>query len=274
MASAPMLLFNPLKLFVFPFVFFVALPLALCAGITTIVAFLVLFLRLFLVYFDVGLETLRYALIGHATHARYIAVGSAGTTFLMRNRINFRHFQSHGTPTPGSSSISTPSSSPLATTSKHRRHVKRHGSGGSGLVTPKPSSDPFSAVAPSIGLERDFEGVGGWRLESTDVDTDNPEEQQWCNLNSRLENPYRRYHFRSQSGGAVLSGPTGSGILTRPGGKTRSHSPEGLRRSPTPSRSSSRTPTMNKHHGFTTTELCDYFPVCDTKNMKKLGTYA
>jgi hypothetical protein len=69
-----MLFFNPLKLFIFPFVFLIALPLALCAGATTILAFLVLFLRLFLVYFDVGLETLRYVVVGHATQARYIAV--------------------------------------------------------------------------------------------------------------------------------------------------------------------------------------------------------
>ncbi|KAI1277544.1 hypothetical protein F5Y07DRAFT_89543 [Xylaria sp. FL0933] len=258
MASAPMLFFNPLKLFVFPFVFFVALPLALCAGISTIVAFLVLFLRLFLVYFDVGMETLRYVLMGNATHTHYFAARTV---------------------TPGSSTNSTPPSSPPVTASKHRRDVRRRGSSGSGLLTPKPSADPFSAVAPSIGLERDFEGVGGWRLESTDVDTDNPEEQQWWNLNSRLENPYRRYHFRSQSGGAVLSGPTGSGTLMKTSSMTRphsprSHSPEGLRRSSTPSRSGSKTPTMNKHHGLTKAELGDYFPVYDTKNMKKMGIYA
>ncbi|KAI0904672.1 hypothetical protein F4824DRAFT_517614 [Ustulina deusta] len=246
-----MLFFSPLKFFVFPFVFLVALPLALCAGVTTIVAFLVLFLRLFLVYFDVGLETLRYALIGHATHARYIA--------------------SHGTPavTPGSSVNSTPLPSPAVTTSRHRRRGKRHGSGGGGLITPGSGFDGFSAVTPSIGLERDFEGVGGWRLESTDVDTDNPEERQWCNLNSRLENPYGRHHFRTQSGGAILSGPTGSGILARPSFMTRSHSPEESKRSSSPSRSSSRTPTMNKHQGRTKADQEDYFHVYDGKNTRK-----
>ncbi|KAI1426805.1 hypothetical protein F5Y12DRAFT_234156 [Xylaria sp. FL1777] len=242
MPSSPVLFFGPLKFFVFPFVFIVAFPLALCAGITTIVAFLVLFLRLFLVYFDVGLETLRYVLIGHATHARYIT--SRGTSGV----------------TPGSPTTlaSLPSSS-TATTLKHRRREKSHRRGSSGLVVPSSALDGFAAVTPSIGLERDFEGVGGWRLESTDVDTDNAEEQQWCNLNSRLENPYRRFHFRSQSGGALVSGPAGSGILARPVFMTRSRSPEALRRSASPSRSSSRTPTITKHHGLTKVDQDDYF---------------
>ncbi|RWA14691.1 hypothetical protein EKO27_g463 [Xylaria grammica] len=225
MLFVPMLFFNPLKFFIFPFVFIVALPLALCAGITTIIAFLVLFLRLFLVYFDVGLETLQYVLIGHATQARYIA--------------------SRGAPaiTSGSPTNSTPLPSPAATAFKHRRRAKHQGGGGSGSVTPVPGTDGFAALTPSIGLERDFEGVGGWRLESADTDTDGTDERQWYNLNSRLENPYRRHHFRSQSGGAVMAGPTGSGMVVRPGLVARSHSPEALK---TPSRSSSRTPTMNK----------------------------
>ncbi|KAF2969520.1 hypothetical protein GQX73_g4042 [Xylaria multiplex] len=245
-----MLFFNPLKFFVLPLVFIVALPLALCAGVTTIIAFLVLFLRLFLVYFDVGLETLQYALIGHSTHARYIT--------------------SHGTPatTPGSSTNSTtpPSPAAAATTFRYRRRAKQQGGGDSGLATPVPAFNGFAAVTPRISLERDFEGVGGWRLESVDVDTDGTDEQQWCNLNSRLENPYRRHHFRSQSGGAVI--PTGSKATVRLGSVTRPHSPD---ESKTPSRSSSRTPTMSKHQWFTKAERDDYFPLYEGKNMKKLG---
>ncbi|KAI1304558.1 hypothetical protein F5Y03DRAFT_173522 [Xylaria venustula] len=251
-----MLFFNPLKFFVFPFVFVVALPLALCAGISTMVAFLILFLRLFLVYFDVGLETLRYVLVGHATHARYMA--------------------SHSTPaaTPGSSMSSSPIVSPVAFTPRHRRRTKRQGNGGSGLITPTASYDGFPAVTPSIGLERDFEGIGGWRLDSTDADTDNAEERQWYNLNSRLENPYRRHHFRSQSGGAVLSGPTGSGILARSGIMTGVHISEASRRSSSPSRSNSRTPTINRHQGLTKVDQDGYFPLYDGRNMKKSGVYS
>lgn len=78
MLSLPLPFFNPLKFFAFLFVFIVGLPLALCAGVTTVIAFLVLFLRLFLVYLDVGLETIRHILLGYDTHAGHASVG--GTT--------------------------------------------------------------------------------------------------------------------------------------------------------------------------------------------------
>ncbi|KAI0863694.1 hypothetical protein F4860DRAFT_467533 [Xylaria cubensis] len=228
-----MLFFNPLKFVIFPFVFVVALPLALCAGVTTILAFLVLFLRLFIVYFDVGLETLRYVLLGHATQSRYIA--SRRTLAIA----------------PGSSADSTPLSSPMATASRHRRRLKRQasGGGGSGSISPVLGFDGLSGVTPSVGLERDFEGVGGWRLESVN-------EQQWYNLNSRLENPYRRHHFRSQSGGAVLSGSAGPGIMARRGSATALHIPERHRLTPSPSQSRSRTP---KPQGLTRADQDGYF---------------
>ncbi|KAI1828126.1 hypothetical protein F4861DRAFT_490748 [Xylaria intraflava] len=179
------MVFSPLKFLAFPFVLPFALPLALCAGVTTVLAFLVLFFQLFLVYFDVGLETLRYVFVGHVTRSRYIA---------SRNTL---------AASAESSTSSTPHISPSASTFRHRRHVKPQ------------ASDGISVVAPSIGLERDFEGVGGWRLGGGDADTDTAEEQ-WYNLNSRLENPYRRHHFRSQSGGAIISGPVAPGLVTKP----------------------------------------------------------
>ncbi|RYC54762.1 hypothetical protein CHU98_g11445 [Xylaria longipes] len=226
--------FNPVKFFVFPFAFVVALPLAICAGVTTVFAFMVLFLRLFLVYFDVGLETLRDVLLGHATQGRYIT--SRGTLAIA----------------PDSSADSTPLPSPPATTFRHWRRPKRPVSGGgsgSGSVTPVLGFDGLSGVSPSIGLERDFEGIGGWRLESVN-------EQQWYNLNSRLENPYRRHHFRSQSGGAVLSGHTSSGIIAKFGSATASRSPERPKLTPSLSRSGSRTP---KPRGLTRADQDGYF---------------
>ncbi|KAI1130511.1 hypothetical protein F5Y10DRAFT_114577 [Nemania abortiva] len=235
--------FSPVKFIVLPFAFLVALPLALAAGATTILAFLVLFLRLFLVYFDVGLETLRYILVGHATQARSIA--SRGT--------------------PGPSTNATPLPSPTATTFRHRRRTKRRGSGGSGSITPVAGFDGLSAVTPSIGLERDFEGVGGWRLESVN-------EQQWYNLNSRLENPYRRHHFRSQSGGAVMSGPTGPGTtLARSGAVTVSHSPVKSKRTPSPGWPSLRTAAnAHKPQGLAKADQDGYFAFYDGMT-RKLG---
>ncbi|KAI1204001.1 hypothetical protein F5X97DRAFT_282731 [Nemania serpens] len=211
-----MVFISPLKIFIFPFAFLVALPLALCAGVTTILAFLVLFLRLFLVYFDVGLETLRHVLVGPAAQGRYITSRRPSTN-------------------------SPPPPSPVTPTSRHRRRVKRQGSSGS--ITPVSGFDGLSAVTPSIGLERDFEGVGGWRLESVD-------EQQWYNLNSRLENPYRRHHFRSQSGGAVLPGI----VVAKPG----SHSPE-------------RSRSIGKAKGLAAADRDGYFAFHEGRNARRLA---
>ncbi|KAI2622249.1 hypothetical protein GGS26DRAFT_252781 [Hypomontagnella submonticulosa] len=246
-----MAVFNPLQFLVFPFLFFVALPLALCAGFTTILAFMVLFLRLFLVYFDVGLETLRYVLVGHAAHTRSLA--SQPTT---------------PAATPPHSSEGSPSSSPEA---KYRRRRKRQGSLSisSGTATPIGGLDGL-ALTPSIGLERDFEGIGGWRLDSVDVDADAADDQQWYSLNSRLEIPDRRHHFRSQSGGAVLSGASGLGLYMKGANGTTAYSPEGYRMHTSPNSSRSRTPTNIKPRGFTKPDEDEYFPVLEGKHAKNV----
>ncbi|KAI1258871.1 hypothetical protein F5Y18DRAFT_325038 [Xylariaceae sp. FL1019] len=244
-----MLSFHPLKFFVFPFVFLVALPLAICAGITTILAFLVLFLRLFLVYFDVGLETLRYVSLGHKAQTRSVVSQRTSPT------------------TPISSTTSSPLASPDAAPFRSRRRRKRNSSSGSGSLTPNGGHNGLSILAPSIGLDRDFEGVGGWRLDSVDVDTNTAEEQQWYNLNSRLEVP-QRHHFRSRSGGAVL---TGTHAFTT-SGFARGNSPEGLKFIPSPNRSRSRTPTISKSHPAAVTKVHEdgYFPLYDGKHLKKV----
>ncbi|KAF3767835.1 hypothetical protein M406DRAFT_355727 [Cryphonectria parasitica EP155] len=64
-------------------------------------------------------------------------------------------------------------------------------------------------MIPSIGMDRDFEGVGGWRLDGKDADDDDA----WTQLNSRLElphDPQRRHHHRSPSGGGATT-PGGAG---------------------------------------------------------------
>jgi hypothetical protein len=127
-------------------------------------------------------------------------------------------------------------------------------------MTPVPGFDGMSAVTPSIGLERDFEGLGGWRLEDAD------EQEQWYKLNARLENPYRRHHFRSQSGPAAR--PNVAISMFAP---TGSHSPESAGLIPSLSRSSLRTPTTYKPQGFTKVDHDGYFPVHEGKNAKKLG---
>lgn len=53
-----------------------------------------------------------------------------------------------------------------------------------------------------MGITRDFEGVGGWRLDSGETD----EEVLWTSINSRLELPAdhgRRHHRRSLTSGSL-----------------------------------------------------------------------
>ncbi|ORY65017.1 uncharacterized protein BCR38DRAFT_408762 [Pseudomassariella vexata] len=250
-----MALVNPLQIFILPFVFLVALPLALCAGFTTILAFLVLFLRLFLVYFDVGLEWLRFVVLGQG-HGRYIQSPS----------VSRRH-------SPLISPVSSPPSSPEASSSRSKRRRKRAGSQGSGSTTPLGGLDGL-ALTPSRSLDRDFEGIGGWRLGDS---TDTTEEKAWESLNSRLEMPdhHQRNHFRSHSGGTVLSSTGGVGLHMKPGSRVGSSSPEGLRiannSSPkSPNTSRSRTPTRTRFEPFTTLDYESYFPPF-TAQPKKIG---
>ncbi|KAI0890330.1 uncharacterized protein GGS22DRAFT_150608 [Annulohypoxylon maeteangense] len=240
-----MALFNPFQVVIFPFLFLVALPLALCAGLTTILAFMVLFLRLFLVYFDVGLETVRYILVGHAAHTRSVTA---------------RQASSIPQPLPLDHSLS---SSPEP---RHRRRRKTQGSTSSGSITPVNSLDGF-ALTPTIGVERDFEGVGGWRLDSVDVDADAADDRQWYNLNSRLDLLDRRHHFRSQSGGAV-SGTNGLGLYVKGPNTSAAFNSEGPRIYTSPNSSRSRTPTSSRPRGFTKLDGDEYFPTLEGKYMK------
>ncbi|KAK3318330.1 hypothetical protein B0H66DRAFT_602924 [Apodospora peruviana] len=72
-----------------------------------------------------------------------------------------------------------------------------------GRVTPAIAAE--SGLTPSVGIDRDFEGIGGWRLDDRD-DSD------WANINSRLELPLERssahnwHHQRSQSAGPTTPG--------------------------------------------------------------------
>lgn len=49
-----------------------------------------------------------------------------------------------------------------------------------------PALPESGGLAPSVGIERDFEGVGGWRL------NDSNDDDGWENINSRLELPMER----------------------------------------------------------------------------------
>lgn len=253
-----MALYNPLQFFVFPFMIFVALPLAICAGITTVLAFAVLFLRLFWVYFDVGMETIRYIVMGHGQPQQYI-------------------------PSPTSSRLASAVASPQITrppspetmSSPRVQRRRRRSSRAASITAITPligglDGGSGASLGPPAGLGRDFEGVGGWRSDQNTED-----ERVWESLNSRLEMPDPlRYHFRAHSGSAVIiPGLAGAGTLARVSPRTGSTSPPDLRKSmntSSPNSSRSRTPTK-KMEAFTSLDRDGYFPPYTSSAAKKIS---
>lgn len=68
----------------------------------------------------------------------------------------------------------------------------------------------------SIGIDRDFEGVGGWRLNGKDINDNNNDDDAWTHINSRLSLPldhHWRHHHQSPSGAgtATPGGNNGGG---------------------------------------------------------------
>jgi hypothetical protein len=78
-------------------------------------------------------------------------------------------------------------------------------------MTPKVPESSGLGIFGSGGAERDFEGVGGWRVPGSDDD-----DFLWTSMNSRLELPAivddrKRHHQRSLTSGSVSSTP----LITR-----------------------------------------------------------
>lgn len=194
-----------------------------------------------------------------------------------------------------------------------RHHRRRRTSGASfasvGSITPIDDAAAGAASAggggmgskrssymmiPSIGMDRDFEGVGGWRLNGK-----NPaDDEAWAQLNSRLELPLdqqRRHHRRSPSGGGggaitPRSGGGGGGgadylvMKTPRATRSKEGSPEnvpGTRRGRewgsgkgaviiSPNSSRQRTPTGGMPPPLTTIDSESYFPpVLSPKSARK-----
>jgi hypothetical protein len=265
-----MALINPIQLFILPFVLLVALPLALCAGFTTVIAFLVLFLRLFVVYFDVGIETARYLIAGEQRR-RYAQSPIGASRRLSPLRIG-----------ASAGNGSAPSSPEGSSTQNPRRGTKsRPGSAGSAgsagggsnsCATAFEGSVPRIPLSASAILTRDFEGVGGWRLPAgPGTAADALDDQTWESLNSRLELPdhqqqQQRHHNRSRSGGPILVGNLAAyGLPMKSGPRTGLTSPEGLRLKMNPSPNSSRSRTL----GLTSMDQEGYFPSAATVLKRK-----
>lgn len=208
-----MAILNPVYGLIVPFLFVVTIPLAIFAGITTTLAFSVLMFRVAVVYIDIVVHMVPQYVTGlrfSPLSRRYPNALMAGPTSLSNRPVS---------PAGSSSGHSTP---PLTMATNRviapvRHHRRRRTSAASfnsvGSITSIDDNvnglhggnkrDSFAMVS-SFNMDRDFEGVGGWRLDGKHADYDDA----WAQLNSRLELPLdtqRRHHHRSPSGGGATT---------------------------------------------------------------------
>lgn len=187
-----MALLNPIYVLFVPFLFVVTVPMALFAGVTTTLAFSVLICRGILVYLDLALSYVNRSLHGLKV-------------------------PSHLHQAAARSDPPSPTPSYLALRRRRQRRPSSVSILSGGTVTPV-SNDVGLGLTPSIGAERDYEGLGGWRVGGDD--------EIWTTINSRLELPDRqhnRHHHRSPSGGGASTPGTGGDFLMM---KRRTRSPE------------------------------------------------
>lgn len=257
---------NPVHAFVVPLLFVVAVPLALFAGITTTLAFSVLIFRVLVVYLDIALSLVPRCFAGrqgqarrrrrHGRHPRHDvdwlspSPAAAGASYEYGNE--------HGSPTSMQQPI-------------YRRRRRRPSSATSvvsaGSTTPIGDMRTGLGLLPSVGPERDYEGVGGWRSAHDD-------DESWTTINSRFEYPDRAYargHHRTPSGGLVTPGDGGVLMMGTRGGSPH----DGDVKPPTsPSSSRARTPSASRVSVVSVANSDGYFPLAMSPTAtKKLTTH-
>ncbi|KAL7802508.1 hypothetical protein V8C44DRAFT_281917 [Trichoderma aethiopicum] len=254
----PMALLNPLYAFVVPFLLVTTIPLAIFAGITTTFAFSILILRVFVVYLDIALSLVSQSL-SHLTESSSAAA-------------KFHHPRRPSSSSPSSSSSvhsRTNSVSPSASSTllkrQHNSRRRRLSSSVYSAGSATPASDIGLGLIPSVGAERDFEGIGGWRL----GDDDDDEEHLWTTINSRCELPDRlhdRNHRRSLSGGPAAGAAADGGFLMMKG---RARSPEQRLVTPaSPNSSKARAPSAPRLMGGSN-QNDGFFPMITTSKATK-----
>ncbi|KAK0742232.1 hypothetical protein B0T21DRAFT_346061 [Apiosordaria backusii] len=245
-----MTLINPVHGLVVPFLFLFTLPLAIFAGITSALAFSVLMFRAAIVYLDIALAFVpqyflrknKSSLLSSADKQRRHSRNDGWKTPVTPTSSSGRSNSSdYSTPSPRFPQTTGYLESGHITPGRRRkssygfgsaphRHSRRSSSQVSlstaGTITPihedevlndinplTPAAIADAGLAPSVGLDRDFEGIGGWRLDDNGNDSD------WTNINSRLELPlegrtsFTRSHSRSQSAGPM--NPNDAYLLSR-----------------------------------------------------------
>ncbi|UNI22006.1 hypothetical protein JDV02_007936 [Purpureocillium takamizusanense] len=236
-----MALLNPVYAFMVPFLFIVTAPLALFAGITTTLAFSVLILRVLIVYLDIALSLVPSYFKRHQHHPHPRHDGAAAPRGV-----------SPAATSSSAHSVADYASPPTPTQQQvplFRRRRRRPSSATSivsaGSSTPSGNVDAGLGLVPSVGAERDFEGIGGWR---SGKDGDDDDDNAWTTINSRFEFPYARsHHNRTPSGGAWPPTPGDSGVLMmksrRSGSPDSRHSSKGPA---SPNSSRARTPSASR----------------------------
>ncbi|ROT42163.1 hypothetical protein SODALDRAFT_374527 [Sodiomyces alkalinus F11] len=227
-----MALLNASYIVIFPFLVFFTVPLAILAGVTTTLAFAILIFRVLLVYVQLFMSLLPSCLTqGHRSrHASYYGYGPASLSKSPSSSLASSSSGELAAPTftpplltNASRSLSLnripqqqrrPRSRRPSSTSAAARDVSappldsEGGSGSMGLI-------------PSIGIGRDFEGIGGWRF-GHDDDAD---DERWATINSRLEFFDRLHHgARHHQRGPSADG----GLMMKGRRRTRSRSPQAV----------------------------------------------
>jgi len=177
-----MALLNPVYSLIPPFLFIFTVPIAIFAALTTIIAFNILLFRALLIYIELAFAVVPYYLLGPKSSSKILQPAKT---------------------------ISTP-----VPVRRRKRRSSSSSALSAGSITPV-LGDATLALSQSVGAARDFEGVGGWRMEAPSDD-----DALWTKFNSRLELPadHVRRHQRSLT----------SGSMPAEGRQARSYSPEAL----------------------------------------------
>lgn len=162
--------------------------LGIFAWFTTVIAFSILLFRVALVYIDLAIAVIPYYLQGGA---KRILADPASPKQTIAPSPSPAAARRRARRTSSSSTLSaTGSLTPI-------RHIASRSD--SYVLLSSPNS--VLGLSSGVGPTRDFEGVGGWRL---DVPSDE-DEGLWTKINSRLELPadHGRRHKRSLTSGCV-----------------------------------------------------------------------
>lgn len=176
-ALQPCKMFNPLHWLGLFALLLISLPLVTCAILTTTLAASTLLIRVNLVYIELGFALIRSWLV--VDRPSQPSTQTLEGRFSPSYSTSYRHRKR---PSSASSAVS-----PQDATSTRK---------------PPTASDSLASPVGAGGMDRDFEGVGGWKLSG-----DSHDDALWIGMNSRLELPAasgdrQRRHARSLTSGS------------------------------------------------------------------------